>query len=568
MKKLIAAVLTMAMLLTGLPACYAAEDAVTTLTNAIRSFETEVTVKTSDAEATLQEVYAANPELFYYFEGYSATTSKNGKKSTYTFTYHNTEVASDSIFVVDSADTLYYVIGYALAETMESVPIVITDSTINEDSIISAINSWREDNYLAYMGYMGVNATGFTSTVSAFSAWTGYTLSFLYITDTETVQQWRQATEDRISLLCTTLFALDMPDWEKVLLIHDYLVENCSYNEAAAEAESFTVANTAYGCLIEGSAVCEGYAEAAYILFQAAGLNSYYVEGAGESSTHAWNCVEVDGSYYWVDVTWDDPVPADGESENLYHTYFLLTDSELNTDHSWLISKYPSCTNTTWSYTAVKAALEEITDTVGNVTEVYENYSTENVKTLASLISDLQYELGVSATSTSVTVTETTEDAAEETTTEVTTTEKSSSGFSILKLLGRILLVLVLLVVAYVIYNRIMYFRYLKRKRKKAEAKKRAAQKSRSASGQQRTPPTGNGYGSTGYGSSYGNTGYGNSYGSGYGSTGYGNSYGSSYGNTGYSSTGRSSGTSTRRSSGSAQRSTSSRNNRRDNPFR
>ncbi len=487
MKKLIAAGLTMAMLLGCAPVCYAAEDAVTTLTTALQNFETEVTVKTQDAEGTLQSVFTDHPELFYYFKSYSATSSKNGKKSTYTFTYQNTEIDSDDVFVVSSADDLYNVVAYALTETMESVPVVFTDSSLNEEDIISSIETWREEYYLAYMGYTGVNATEYTSTESAFSSWTGYTLQFLYVTDTETLQEWRQLTQDQILLLCTTLFALDMPDWEKELLIHDYLVNNCTYDQEAEEAGDFTSANTAYGCLIEGSAVCEGYAEAANLLFRAAGLTSYYVEGAGESADHAWNCVEIDGEYYWVDVTWDDPVPTDGGEEGLYHTYFNLTDSELNTDHSWQTSKYPSCTSTVWSYSAVKSALAAITDSSGTITEVYENYSTENVKTLESILSDLQYELGVSATSTKKTTTEE-ETVEEEVVVTTTTAAAESTGHPVRTVLLVIVGILVLLVIAYLIYRRIMYLRMLERRRKKAAARKRAAQNGRVPESGQRRP--------------------------------------------------------------------------------
>ncbi len=548
MKKLVAVGLTTALLLGCVPTCYAAEDAVTTLTNAIQSFETEVTVKTQDAEGTLQSVFVDNPELFYYFESYSATMSKNGKKSTYTFTYHNTDVAADDVFVVASTDDLNSVIGYALAETMETVPVVFTDSTLSEDDIINAVDDWREDNYLAYMGYMGVNATGYTSTEAAFSTWTGYTLEFLYMEDTETIQQWRQETEEQVLLLCTTLFSLDMPDWEKELVIHDYIVENCTYDQDAESSGDYTSANTAYGCLVEGSAVCEGYAEAANLLFRVAGLTSYYVEGAGESADHAWNCVQIDGEYYWVDVTWDDPVPAEGEEETLKHTYFNLTDSELNTDHSWQSSQYPSCTATVWSYSAVTEALAEISDEDGNVTEVYENYSTENVTTLETLISDLEYALGVESASDSADAetgeTQATETQAAETTTPVADTDADVQGHPARTVAIVVVVVLLLLIIAYLIYRRVMYLRMLKRRRRRAAARKRAAQ---------------NGYG--------------------YDYNGTGPRAGSNQSRSGSSSRKRSSsgGGSSRSSAGrgsSSRSSSSSRNSgrndrtRRDNPFR
>ena len=554
MKKLAAFCVTIAMLLSLIPVCYAAEDPTTTLTTAIESFTEEVTIKTSDAEATLQEVFTENPALFYYFEAYSATSSKNGKKSTYTFTYHNTDTALENIFVVDSEETLSYVVQYALAEVTETVAIVVTDSTLDQDNIISAVDTCRSDYYLAYMGYEGLNSTTYTSTESAFSTWTAYTLSFQYMEDAETIQEWRQDTENAVLALCTTLFAQDMPDWYKVLLIHDYIVENCTYDEDAEDSGTYTTANLAYGCLVEGTAVCEGYAETANLLFKAAGLNSYYVEGAGESADHAWNCVEIDGDYYWVDVTWDDPVPAEGEEEGLYHTYFNLTDSELNTDHSWVSSQYPSCTATTWAYSAVKEALADITDSDGNITEVYENYSTDNVTLLSTLISDLQYYLGIDADALTDTTdeTESTDTAAEETAVTETAAEEESTGHPVRNVVIAVLIILVVLIIAYLIYRRIMYLRMLeRRRRRRAEARRRAAARGRTAS-----------TGSSGRSrSSSSNRSSGQSRSSAGRSSGQGRS---SSGRSGSSSSGRSRSSSSR--SGSSNRSSS--RPRRENPFR
>ena len=550
MKKLAAFCVTIAMLLSLTPACYAAEDPTTTLTNAIESFTEEVTIKTTDAEATLQEVFTENPALFYYFEAYSATSSKNGKKSTYTFTYHNTDTALTDIYVIDSEETLSYVVQYALAEVTETVAIVVTDSTLNQDNIISAVDTCRSDYYLAYMGYEGLNSTTYTSTESAFSTWTAYTLSFQYMEDAETIQEWRQETEDAVLSLCTTLFAQDMPDWYKVLLIHDYIVENCTYDEDAEDSGTYTTANLAYGCLVEGTAVCEGYAETANLLFKAAGLNSYYVEGAGESADHAWNCVEIDGDYYWVDVTWDDPVPAEGEEEGLYHTYFNLTDSELNTDHSWVSSQYPSCTATTWAYSAVKEALAAITDSDGNITEVYENYTTENVTQLSTLISDLQYYLGIDADALTETAdeTESTDTAAEEAAVTEAAAEEESTGHPVRNVIIVILIILIVLIIAYLIYRRIMYLRMLERRRRRAEARRRAAARGRTApsgsSGQSRSSSSGRGSGRSG------------------------SSSGRSSGQSRSSSSGRSSGRSGSSSGRSGSSSRSSSRPRRENPFR
>ena len=43
---------------------------------------------------------------------------------------------------------------------------------------------------------------------------------------------------------------------------------------------------------------------------------------------HAWNLVQLDGQWYHVDVTWDDPAPD--RYGQVLHDYFLVTDQEIS----------------------------------------------------------------------------------------------------------------------------------------------------------------------------------------------------------------------------------------------
>ena len=55
---------------------------------------------------------------------------------------------------------------------------------------------------------------------------------------------------------------------------------------------------TAYGCLVEGRAVCAGYAKAFKLLLGRCGISCYYVVGEAGGGKHGWNCVELDGNYH------------------------------------------------------------------------------------------------------------------------------------------------------------------------------------------------------------------------------------------------------------------------------
>ncbi len=118
-------------------------------------------------------------------------------------------------------------------------------------------------------------------------------------------------------------------DYEKILFVHDYLVENTEYDSAGASSEKHDLWNTAYGCLIRGSAVCQGYAEAFQIIMEKLDIPCGICSGIAKYEKHAWNYVCIDGVYYWIDVTWDDPVREGAELKGTSHIYFLVNDDML-----------------------------------------------------------------------------------------------------------------------------------------------------------------------------------------------------------------------------------------------
>ncbi|MBN7774224.1 immunoglobulin-like domain-containing protein [Clostridium aminobutyricum] len=116
-----------------------------------------------------------------------------------------------------------------------------------------------------------------------------------------------------------------MTDVEKLLALHDWLVDHCQYNQQSSHtgsADTLT-AYTAYGAMVDGDAVCQGYSLAMNLLLEKAGVPSYYVSG----NDHSWNVVKIAGRWYHVDSTWADSTPdRPGEVK---HQYFLLSDSEI-----------------------------------------------------------------------------------------------------------------------------------------------------------------------------------------------------------------------------------------------
>lgn len=117
-------------------------------------------------------------------------------------------------------------------------------------------------------------------------------------------------------------------DLEKALVIHDQLVLKCEYDyqnylDNKIPADSYT----AYGALVNGTAVCQGYAEAYdYIMENRLGISCDVV--SSDTMNHAWNMISIDGKWYHVDATWDDPVWD--SIGRVVHTYFMLSDTAIS----------------------------------------------------------------------------------------------------------------------------------------------------------------------------------------------------------------------------------------------
>ncbi len=122
----------------------------------------------------------------------------------------------------------------------------------------------------------------------------------------------------------------DMTELQKALALHDWLVMNCQYDVTTSRPN----AHSAYGAIVEGYAVCDGYANAYNDLLGRVGVTATYVLGRkplhlGEDpQLHAWSCVTIGGKKYHVDVTADDPVPD--LLGTVSRGYFLVSDTVLN----------------------------------------------------------------------------------------------------------------------------------------------------------------------------------------------------------------------------------------------
>lgn len=161
--------------------------------------------------------------------------------------------------------------------------------------------------------------------------WSGYTLLTVDEETLPTIDQKVNEVVDQCRAAGVT------GDFDTALWLHDWLTSHASYD--------YDYRNyAADGVLLRGKGVCDSYSKAYYLLLKAAGIDCVRVISEDEALNHAWNAAKLDGEWYQIDVTWDDP----GHSANPVsgfegHIYFGLTNALIGIDHPGT-PESPACT--------------------------------------------------------------------------------------------------------------------------------------------------------------------------------------------------------------------------------
>ena len=127
---------------------------------------------------------------------------------------------------------------------------------------------------------------------------------------------------------------------QQELFIHEKITALATYYTVNTNAKTPRHC-TAIGALIDGSANCQGYSDAFYMLGQMAGFNVGKMTGFSNGTPHVWNTIEFgDGKVYAVDVTHDDDSFSGGSHYNSY-VYFNAPLEILKTTHTWQAAHNP-----------------------------------------------------------------------------------------------------------------------------------------------------------------------------------------------------------------------------------
>ena len=141
----------------------------------------------------------------------------------------------------------------------------------------------------------------------------------------ESESLWNEMEQELIA--CDQALSLLKSDFDKSVWINDYLCNKVAYT---SDHDNRYIA---YGALIDGKAVCAGYAKAAQLLFYSQDMTCLYVRGFSQNERHGWNIVQLDGDYYHLDVTWNDAIRKNDGPNTHFYTYQHISDEIIAGDH-------------------------------------------------------------------------------------------------------------------------------------------------------------------------------------------------------------------------------------------
>ena len=116
----------------------------------------------------------------------------------------------------------------------------------------------------------------------------------------------------------------DTSDYAKALWLNDWVVDNTEYDHSLTYM-------SAEGVFGRGLGTCEAYHDAYVRLLNKVGIETRRVDSSGD--THVWTGVKLDGKWYNVDTTWNDPGYTDSNVD-LKRLYFALPTDVMKLVHT------------------------------------------------------------------------------------------------------------------------------------------------------------------------------------------------------------------------------------------
>lgn len=156
----------------------------------------------------------------------------------------------------------------------------------------------------------------------------------------------RIGTQEQIDASVAELLSgisMSASDYEKAKYVFEILIQNVDYDATMENNQNII------SVFLSRATVCQGYACATQYLLKQLGIQGTIVTGTAEGESHAWNLVNLDGSYYYMDTTWGNSRYLDDSSQiekYVNYSYLAVTSEEISRTHV-LDSSFPlpECTN-------------------------------------------------------------------------------------------------------------------------------------------------------------------------------------------------------------------------------
>lgn len=132
--------------------------------------------------------------------------------------------------------------------------------------------------------------------------------------------------DEKVAEILASLDLGSGSDYDKAKAAYDYVAQNVRYN-----LNGNNMKFCAYGAGIQGEAVCEGYSLLLYRLLMELGIKCRVLSGDA-GGPHAWNMAEIDGIYYFMDVTFDSTRTSND------HSFFLKGSDDFDKTHKFDVS--------------------------------------------------------------------------------------------------------------------------------------------------------------------------------------------------------------------------------------
>ncbi len=163
--------------------------------------------------------------------------------------------------------------------------------------------------YYDYTGRIEISCSPITS---------GSQLYILHIEfdDPQQIYDMQMEAEEKLQSFSKSLEGLS--DRDKIIKANNWLASNATYDKTLEKT-------SCYSNIIEGTSTCNGYTRAFNAICCYSGIICEDIRGYVNNTLHIWNRVYIDGSWQYVDVTWN--------SMSQSVSWLLISKDKMDKDH-------------------------------------------------------------------------------------------------------------------------------------------------------------------------------------------------------------------------------------------